>query len=59
MDRILISVMLILSVTLTLQAEYAIGETPPDFTCSDTYSNSWNLYEQRGKVVLLNFGATW
>ena len=40
-------------------AVYAVGETPPDFTCDDTYGNSWNLNDQHGKVVLLNFGATW
>ena len=43
----------------TALAVYAVGETPPDFTCDDTYGNSWNLYEQHGKVVMLNFGATW
>ncbi len=43
----------------TALAVYAIGETPPDFTCDDTYGNSWNLNDQHGKVVMINFGATW
>ncbi len=59
MHRITASLLFLLVTMLPLQAEYAVGETPPDFTCDDTYGNSWNLYEQRGKVVLLNFGATW
>jgi len=41
------------------QAEYQVGQTPPDFTCTDWDGGSWNLYDQRGKVVLINFGATW
>lgn len=40
-------------------ATHAVGSTPPDFTCTDVYGNTVNLYEQRGKVVLINFGATW
>jgi len=48
-----------LGLALGAQAEYPIGAIPPDFTCTDWDGNTWNLYEQRGKVVLLNFGATW
>ena len=40
-------------------AVWPIGSTPSDFTCTDWNSQSWNLYAQHGKVVLLNFGATW
>ena len=40
-------------------AVYQIGDTPTDFTCDDWDGGSWNLYDQRGKVVLINFGATW
>ena len=42
-----------------LAAEYAVGTEPPDFSCEDTYGNPWSLYAQRGKVVLINCGATW
>ncbi|MDP2360288.1 MAG: hypothetical protein Q8O14_05995 [bacterium] len=40
-------------------ATHAVGTTPPDFSCTDTDGNTWNLHAQRGKVVLVNFGATW
>lgn len=40
-------------------AEYQVGEEPPDFGCNDTYGNPWTLYEHRGKVMVVNFGATW
>ncbi len=59
MKRIITISILLLGLAAVASAEYAIGTTPPDFTCNDTYGASWNLYEQRGKVVLLNFGATW
>jgi hypothetical protein len=57
--RLLIILLLMSMYSSTALAVYAVGETPPDFTCDDTYGNSWNLYEQHGKVVMLNFGATW
>jgi cytochrome oxidase Cu insertion factor (SCO1/SenC/PrrC family) len=41
------------------QATWTSGQTPADFTLVDWNGQSWNLYAQRGKVVLLNFGATW
>ncbi|MFA7332202.1 MAG: redoxin domain-containing protein [Candidatus Delongbacteria bacterium] len=39
-------------------ASYFIGDEPPDFTCDDTAGTPWTLSEQRGKVVLINFGQT-
>lgn len=48
-----------LGMALGAHAEYSVGQTPSDFTCTDWNGGSWNLYEQRGKVVVLNFGATW
>ena len=59
MKRLFIILILMTLSSAPALAEYAVGDTPPDFTCEDTYGNSWNLYEQRGKVVLINFGATW
>lgn len=50
------SVLFLVSVA---NAIWTVGQTPADFTCTDWNGNSWNLYAQRGKVVLLNFGATW
>ncbi len=40
------------------QATWLVGETPPDFTLTDTAGQQWTLSEQLGKVVLLNFGQT-
>ena len=40
------------------QATYLVGETPPDFTLTDTAGQDWTLSDQLGKVVLLNFGQT-
>ena len=36
-----------------------IGKPVPDFTLSDAEGKSWNLSELRGKVVFINFWATW
>lgn len=43
----------------TVHAVWSVGQTPADFTLVDWNGQSWNLQAQRGKVVLLNFGATW
>lgn len=39
--------------------EIAIGDTAPDFTAETAGGASFTLSEQNGKVVLLNFWATW
>lgn len=39
--------------------ELAVGEIAPDFTAETVSGNSFTLSEQNGKVVLLNFWATW
>ncbi len=59
MKKLLLILLLLTLATAPALAVYGVGETPPDFTCEDTYGNTWNLYDQRPKVVLLNFGATW
>jgi peroxiredoxin len=41
------------------QATYSVGQTPADFTLDDWDGGTWNLAAQQGKVVLINFGATW
>lgn len=48
-----------LGLAMAANAAYVVGDTPTDFTCTDWNGNSWNLYAQRGKVVFINFGATW
>ncbi len=37
----------------------AIGEPAPDWTLTDTKGKTWSLAELRGKVVVLDFWATW
>jgi hypothetical protein len=49
----------LLSIASFASAAWQVGETPTDFTLSDWDGGSWNLYSQRGQVVLINFGATW
>jgi peroxiredoxin len=36
-----------------------VGFTAPDFTLSDKNGKTWTLSELKGKVVFLNFWATW
>ncbi len=55
----LLSLGILLSLSLAASAAWEVGETPSDFTLNDWDGGTWNLYEQRGKVVLMNFGATW
>ena len=37
----------------------AVGQPAPDFTLTDTEGTSYTLSEQKGKVVVLEFMATW
>lgn len=39
--------------------ELSEGDVAPDFTVDTVDGNSFTLSEQKGKVVLLNFWATW
>jgi hypothetical protein len=59
MKHATLSLSLILACAAPALATHAVGVTPPDFTCTDTAGASWNLLAQRGKVVMVNFGATW
>jgi len=59
MKRSFVPLALMLACAAPALATHAVGSTPPDFTCTDTAGASWNLLAQRGKVVLVNFGATW
>jgi len=36
-----------------------IGKPAPDFVLQDVSGKSWKLSDQKGKVVFLNFWATW
>jgi len=59
MRRLVLATALLFALGLPAAAVWTVGSTPTDFTCTDWNGQSWNLYAQRGKVVLLNFGATW
>ena len=59
MTRSVSAAALLLACAVPVLATHAVGETPADFTCDDTAGAAWNLQEQRGKVVMVNFGATW
>ncbi len=50
---------LLLSLGGPAGAVWTSGSTPTDFSATDWNGHAWSLYGQRGKVVLLNFGATW
>lgn len=39
--------------------EVRIAKQPPDFTLKDTHGQRLRLSDYKGKVVLLNFWATW
>lgn len=41
------------------RATYPVGDVPPDFSCTDSQGGSFTLGEHLGKVVMVNFGATW
>lgn len=43
----------------TVPAVRAIGKLAPDFILQDTHGKTWHLSELRGKVVFVNFWATW
>jgi len=35
-----------------------IGKPAPDFVLQDVSGKSWKLFDQKGKIVFLNFWAT-
>ncbi|HET9496180.1 MAG TPA: peroxiredoxin family protein [Chloroflexia bacterium] len=45
--------------TITNSTKVPVGQPAPDFTLQDPEGNSYTLSAQKGKVVLLEFMATW
>lgn len=58
MKRILLFVFLIFSIKMLI-ADELTGKTAPAFSAKDTQGKDINLADFRGKVVLLDFWATW
>lgn len=50
---------LLLAATCLADAATAVGANAPDFTLKTLAGPNLRLQEQRGKVVLVNFWATW
>ncbi len=49
---------LLLGIAVSCQAQ-AVGSTPPDFSAQDINGQTVKLSDLKGKVVLLDFWATW
>ena len=56
---IFISLLLLLGSTNIVTAQYAVDDTVTDFTLNDVDGNSVSLFQFEGKVVVLNFFASW
>ncbi|HTE39801.1 MAG TPA: TlpA disulfide reductase family protein [Steroidobacteraceae bacterium] len=56
-SRILIAALL--SLLCGVSSAMKVGDVAPDFTRADLQGKQVRLADQRGKVVLLNFWATW
>ena len=55
-----IKLALLLSLLLSSQAyALSVGQKAPDFTLKSFTGKNLRLAEQRGKIILLNFWATW
>ena len=59
MRRSLFSVLLLGLLALAPAVSHALGEVAPNFTLRDINNQNVNLADFKGKVVLLNFWATW
>lgn len=59
MNRIKAKLFASLALALAASAQYQVGDPTPDFSLTDWNGDGWSLHAQRGKVVVLNFGAGW
>lgn len=55
----LFGLLLLLVSGLYGQTQYAIGDTVESFTLKDYNNRSFRLSSYKGKIVVLNFFATW
>lgn len=67
-NRIIVTIVFFLSSTLVLTAQsneknngylVSVGETAPDFSAKLADGKSFRLSENRGKIVMLQFTASW
>jgi peroxiredoxin len=42
-----------------IEAKFSVGATPPDFTLTTLNGEEFTLSEQKGKVILIDFWASW
>ena len=59
-SSVLAKIIAITLFTITLKvAALDIGKFAPDFTLKNTQGKNLNLAEQRGKIIVINFWASW
>ncbi len=56
---IAVATMLLIPEQKKYEAIIAVGQPVPDFAYSDSTGKIWKLSELKGKVVFINFWATW
>ena len=56
---VLLLTILALGLIRTQQGQIGVGERAPDFTLTTFSGETYHLQELRGKVVVLNFWASW
>ena len=54
-----IGIILLLGMLSSLTHAVSVNQTAPDFTLKSFSGKNMRLEEQRGKIILLNFWATW
>ena len=55
----LVGLMSLMSISTLLASSDLLGEVAPDFTLRSDHGDNKKLSEYRGKVVLINFWASW
>lgn len=56
---LLVTALLLISCSNEKEKKAEIGKPAPNFTLTDLQGNEWQLTDLRGKVIFINFWATW